>query len=395
MSYLEKLLNGVTVEWKPLGEVAKIQRGASPRPISKFITDNQNGVPWIKIGDTVPNSKYVSQTKQKITHEGAEKSRILKKGDLIMSNSMSFGRPYILNIDGAIHDGWASISNFEDVLNTDYVFHYLSSDIVQNYWLTKINSSSVSNLNADIIKALPIPIPCPDNPKKSLEIQQKIVGILDTFTELTAELTAELIARKKQYMYYREQLLSFEEGKVEWKTLGEVITFQRGKRLVKSQLEETGDFAVYQNSMTPLGYYHESNVKANTTYIICAGAAGEIGFSDVPFWAADDVYFCITPNNINNKYLYYNLQIQQHKISSQVRRASIPRLSKNVLENLKIPIPPLDEQTRIVSILDKFDILTNSISEGLPKEIKLRKEQYEYYRDLLLTFPLSESGFVG
>jgi restriction endonuclease S subunit len=139
--------------------------------------------------------------------------------------------------------------------------------------------------------------------------------------------------------------------------------------------------------MTPLGYYHENNVKAYTTFVICAGAAGEIGFSDVDYWAADDVHSCITPDNINNRFLYYYLQTQQHKILSQVRRASVPRLSKTVLEKLIIPIPSLEEQERIVTILDKFDILTTSISEGLPKEIELRKKQYEYYRDRLLTFP--------
>ena len=133
LSYLEKLLDGVDVEWKSFGEIAKIQRGASPRPIAKFITDDEDGVPWIKIGDTESGSKYVEQTAQKITKEGATKSRVLKKGDFIISNSMSFGRPYILNITGAIHDGWASISEFGDKLNSDFLYHYLSSQSVQNY----------------------------------------------------------------------------------------------------------------------------------------------------------------------------------------------------------------------------------------------------------------------
>jgi type I restriction enzyme S subunit len=181
--------------------------------------------------------------------------------------------------------------------------------------------------------------------------------------------------------------LSFEDGEVEWKVLGEVTEIKRGKRLVKSQLEEEGKYAVFQNSMVPLGYYFECNVKADTTFIICAGAAGEIGFSNVDFWAADDVTYFITPANFNSKYLYYFLLTQQSKLFSQVRRASVPRLSKTTFEKMQIPIPPLSEQERIVSILDKFDILTTSISEGLPKEIELRKKQYEYYRHLLLTFP--------
>jgi type I restriction enzyme, S subunit len=194
------------VEWKPLGEVAKIQRGASPRPIAKYITDNEDGVPWIKIGDTSPGSKYVNSTAQRVTLEGAKKSRILDEGDFIISNSMSFGRPYILAIRGAIHDGWASISDFGGKLNSDYLYHYLSSNSVQNYWIGKINSGSVSNLNADIIKTLQIPIP-------ALSEQERIVAILDKFDTLTTSISEglprEIALRQKQYEYYRDLLLTF------------------------------------------------------------------------------------------------------------------------------------------------------------------------------------------
>jgi type I restriction enzyme S subunit len=194
------------VEWKTLGEMALIQRGASPRPIARFITDDENAVPWIKIGDTSLGSKYVNETAQKITLEGARSSRLLDKGDFILSNSMSFGRPYILGISGAIHDGWASISKFSGTLNTDFLYHYLSSNKVQNYWSGKINSGSVSNLNADIIKALPVPTP-------SFARQKKIAALLDKFDELTNSLTEglprEIELRQKQYAYYRDLLFSF------------------------------------------------------------------------------------------------------------------------------------------------------------------------------------------
>ncbi len=194
------------VEWKALGEVAKIQRGASPRPISKYITEDEDGVPWIKIGDTSPGSKYVTDTKQRVTAEGAKKSRILNEGDFILSNSMSFGRPYILGIKGAIHDGWASISDFSEKLNSDYLYHYLSSNSVQSYWSGKINSGSVSNLNADIIKTLQIPVP-------TLSEQRRISSVLDKFDALTMSLTEglprEIELRQKQYAYYRDLLLSF------------------------------------------------------------------------------------------------------------------------------------------------------------------------------------------
>ena len=194
------------IVWKTLGEIATIQRGASPRPIQSYLTDQEDWIPWIKIGDTNVNSKYIYSTEQKITKEGAEKSRILKKWDFILSNSMSFGRPYILQIDGAIHDGWASISNFDKYLNADFLYYYLSSSIVQNYRNTKINTSSVSNLNSEIIKSLQIPLP-------PLEQQEAIVYILDHFdqlaNDLTAGLPAELHLRQQQYAYYRDMLLNF------------------------------------------------------------------------------------------------------------------------------------------------------------------------------------------
>ena len=194
------------VVWKTLGEVAKIQRGASPRPISNYIIQNGDGIPWIKIGDTSLNSKYIEKTEQKISYEGALKSRILEEGDFVISNSMSYGRPYILKIKGAIHDGWASISGFKKELNPDFLYHYLSSNDVQHYWKSKINSSSVSNLNVDIIKTLIIPIP-------PLAEQEKIVAILDKFDTLTHSISEglphEIALRRKQYEYYREQLLAF------------------------------------------------------------------------------------------------------------------------------------------------------------------------------------------
>lgn len=379
MSRIEQLIEELCpdgVEYKELGEVMNITRGASPRPINNFITNDEDGVPWIKIGDVNPQSKFITQTKEKITKEGAEKSRYLKKGDFVLSNSMSFGRPYILKIDGCIHDGWISMQNFENVLIADFLYYLLSSDVAQKYWKQKASSGTVQNLNADIIRATKVPIP-------PLPIQQEIVTILDTFTALDGSLQAELEARRKQYEHYRNQLLNFEGKEVEWKMLGEIGNIQRGVRVVRNQLLESGKYPVYQNSMKPLGYFDKKNFKANTTFIISAGAAGDIGYSDVDFWAADDCFLCLCPDNLKSKFLYYFLLCNQNYLYSRVRRASVPRLSRDVVEKIKIPLPPLSEQERIVGILDKFDALVNT---ELPAEIAARRKQYEYYREKLLTF---------
>ena len=176
--------------------IATIVRGASPRPIKNYITENCNGVNWIKIGDIKPNTKYVTATAEKITKEGAKKSRCVYSGDFILSNSMSFGRPYILKIDGCIHDGWLSISNFNDVVMPDYLYYLLNSNSVQQKMKQRASFGGVvQNLNADIVKSLELNIP-------SLEVQKHIVSILDRFdtlcNDLSTGLPAEIEARQKQ-----------------------------------------------------------------------------------------------------------------------------------------------------------------------------------------------------
>lgn len=193
----------------PLGELCEITRGASPRPISKFITsDIENAVPWIKIGDVEALGKYVTQTAQFITIEGAAKSREVRPGDFLLSNSMSFGRPYISKINGCIHDGWLNITNFKRAFLPDYLYHLLRSAKIQHQFESSVGSSTVSNLNSQIVARTVVEVP-------PLEEQERIVGILDKFdalvNDLTSGLPAEIAARRKQYEYYRDKLLSFKE----------------------------------------------------------------------------------------------------------------------------------------------------------------------------------------
>ena len=196
-------------------------------------------------------------------------------------------------------------------------------------------------------------------------------------------------------MDYLQQLLNNQP--VEWKKLGEVCDVLRGKRLTKKDMIEQGRYMVYQNSMIPLGKYNEYNVKGNTTFVICAGSAGEIGFSSEDFWAADDVSYFDCPENIHPKFVYYYLLTKQEQIRQQVRKASIPRLSPNTLKQLNFPIPPLSVQSRIVEILDKFTAMEAELEEQLQAELELRKKQYAYYREQLLNFsytPPSEFNVV-
>lgn len=191
------------------GDIACIQRGASPRPISQFITSDENAVNWIKIGDVEQGAKYITHCKEKITVEGAKKSRYVKKGDFVLSNSMSFGRPYILAVDGCIHDGWLSISEFEQYFMSDFLYHLLNSSDIQNEFKKRASfGGAVQYLNADIVRSIELPIP-------SIEKQKEIVNILDRFDKLCNDISnglpAEIEKRQKQYEYYRDKLLSFKE----------------------------------------------------------------------------------------------------------------------------------------------------------------------------------------
>ncbi len=169
---------------------------------------------------------------------------------------------------------------------------------------------------------------------------------------------------------------------VEFVKLGEVCEIKRGIRVVKRDLQDAGEIPVYQNSLTPLGYKEISNYPANVTFVISAGAAGDVGFSNIPFWAADDCLAITCPTTIKNKYVYYFLKNQEVRIKSKVRKASIPRLSRKVVDNIEIPLPPIEVQTEIVRILDKF----SALEAELEAELDCRKRQYEYYRDKLLSF---------
>ena len=222
-----------------------------------------------------------------------------------------------------------------------------------------------------------IPIP-------SLEEQTRIVGILDTFTASIYNLKEQIAQRRKQYEYYRDQLLDLEgkEG-VEMKKLGDVVKVLRGKRLTKNMLDDDAPYPVFHGGIEPLGFYNQYNRQANTVMIINVGAsAGTVGYCNRQFWSSDGC-FCISHSDLlNSKYLYYYLETKTLYLQSQVRHAGIPTLNNPVVESVYFPLLPLQEQRRIVSILDTFE----SSIRNLEAQLSQREKQYEYYRNKLLTF---------
>lgn len=253
-------------------------------------------------------------------------------------------------------------------------------------------------------------VPCPENSEKSLEIQKEIVRILDTLAELTAELTTELTARKKQYNYYLDNLFNFEEEEVQHFPMGDdnIGKFIRGSGLQKKDFTETGVGCIHYGQIYT--YYGTYTNKTKTfvseefakksrrakygDLVIATTSENDEDVCKAVAWLGDEEIAvssdaCFYTHNLNPKYVAYFFQTEQFQKQKRpfITGTKVRRVNADDLSKIKIPIPPIEEQERIVTILDKFDTLTTSISEGLPKEIELRRKQYEYYRDMLLTFP--------
>ena len=399
--YRDKLLSFedevYQVEWKTLNEFLKKGKGTKITA-SQMKLLHKDGAP-IRIfagGKTYADVNY-GDIPDKDIH--TEEAIVVKSRGIIdfeyCTEPFSFKNEF-----------WSYSSDDENI-NLRYIYHYLVHN--KEHFQNIANNMQMPQISSNDTEKFKIPVP-------SLKIQSRIVQVLDNFDtvchDLNIGLPKEIELRQKQYEYFREKLLTFvaegeySESRVEeWDNsaiikllqwvfgpirvkLGQVMNLQRGKRLVRKQLTTLGSVPVYQNSLTPLGYYTESNRVKNTSFVICAGAAGEIGYSAVDFWAADDVYTLETSDNIADKFMYYVLLSKQDRLKSQVRKASIPRLSKDAIDKVTFYLPSLTEQVRIVSILDHFNTLTTSISEGLPKEIEQRQKQYEYWREQLLNFDL-------
>ena len=403
--YRDKLLSFedevYQVEWKTLGEVARFNYGYTDK------AKETGDIRFIRITDIDENGYLKSNDKKYISLTEESRNYLVKHGDLLMARTgATYGKT--LFIDTNETSAYASFLikiTPSEKLNSRYYWHFSKSELYWKQANNLVSKAGQPQFNANSLKNVKIPIP-------SLEIQSRIVQVLDNFdmvcNDLNIGLPKEIELRQKQYEYFREKLLTFvAEGEYTDSTvqyrqdiirllnwvfgpirvnLGQVINLQRGKRLVRNQLTSSGSFPVYQNSLTPLGYFTHSNRPKETSFVICAGAAGEIGYSNLGFWAADDVYTLETSDNISDKFMYYVLLSKQDRLKSQVRKASIPRLSKDAIDKVAFYLPSLTEQERIVSILDNFNTLTNSLSEGLPKEIELRQKQYEYWREQLLNF---------
>lgn len=380
-NFLEKLLDNQPVEWKKIGEVAELKRG-------KTITQKeaQKGNFPVISGGQKP-AYYINQ----FNREG---QTITIAGSGAYAGFVQYWEEPIF-----VSDAFSIKANEEYVL-AKFIYHFLLNIQDKLYHLKR--GSGVPHVYAKDVAELPIPIP-------PLSVQSRIVEILDKFTSLEAELEAELELRKKQYAYYREQLLNFSytppsEFNVVYKKLGEICTkvcsggtpstsnpeYYKGNiPWLRTQDVDWKDVYDTDIKITEEAIKHSSAqwIPANCVIVAMYGAtAAKACINRIPLTTNQACCNLQVDENIAHyKYVYHWICREYERLRA-LGEGSQSNLSGKKIKDYKIPLPPLSEQARIVEILDKFDTLTNSISEGLPLEIQLRRQQYEYYREQLLDF---------
>lgn len=380
-NFLEKLLDNQPVEWKKLGEVATFYGGLTGKSKEDFTEGNAY---YISYKNIYENIAVDATCLERVNVGEGERQHTVEYGDVLITGSSE-------NLEEA---GMSSSVTFESETNiylnsfsfgirfnegielspefTKYLFR---TNMMRKQIMSTAQGVTRFNVSKKRFATIEIPIP-------PLSVQSRIVEILDKFTSLEAELEAELDCRKRQYIYYRELLLDFSQNKnIQWKKLGEVCTIKNGRDY--KHLGE-GKVPVY-GSGGIMKYVDEYVYDKPTVLIPRKGSLSNLFYVDTPFWNVDTIFYTeIDSNQICPKFLFHFLTTQ--KLEKLNMAGGVPSLTQTTLNKLPIPLPPLSEQARIVEILDKFDTLTNSISEGLPLEIQLRKQQYEYYREQLLDF---------
>ena len=404
--YIAKLLNGAEVEWKPLGEIASMYGGLTGKNKTDFEEGNASYITYKNIFD---NIEIDFSKLEKVKISSSEKQNKVKYGDVLFTGSSEtaeeagMSSAVTINIE---EDIYLNSFSFGVRFNEDIeLLPEFTKYLFRGHFMRKSISKTASgvtrfNISKERLKKIPIPLP-------PLSVQQEIVRILDKFTQLEAELESELDCRKRQYEYYRDNLLTYNDKKVQYKTLGEVGVFIRGNGLQKKDLIESGVPAIHYGQIythygiktsETISYVTEEFAKnlrkASPNDLIIAGVSKNIedACKCIVWEGKEDV--CVSGDTFvfktkqNTRYIGHILRTNNflnYKKKNAVG-AIVPRLQADSLPKFSIPLPPIEEQQHIADILDKFDTLVNSISEGLPKEIQQRRQQYEYYREQLLTF---------
>ena len=395
LPYLERLLDGETVEWKTLGEVAELYTGLSGKNKEHFQKGN---APYVTYKNIFENLAVDSSILEMVSIGANEHQHAVQYGDVLITGSsenieevgMSSVVTFHPNTEIYLNSFSFGIRFHSSVqLSPEFTKYLFRSDLIRKQIMK--TASGVTRFNVSKKKFSTIIIPLPP-----LHVQARIVDILDKFTQLEAELEAELEARNKQYDFYRNRLLDFAHrddfaGQVEWKTLGEICeNLDSQRRPITSSKRKKGIYPYYGAS--GIVDFVESYIYEGDYLLVSEDGANllarntPIAFSiSGKNWVNNHAHVLKFDTYEGRKFVEYYLN--QIDLKPYISGAAQPKLNQNNLNSIPIPLPPLSEQRRIVGILDRFDTLTNSISEGLPREIALRRKQYEYYRDALLRFP--------
>ena len=364
-------------ETKPLGEEINVFRGGSPRPIQAFITTDQNGVNWIKIGDVRVEAKYIDNTEEKIKLEGVSHSRTVKVGDLLLSNSMSFGRPYILLINGCIHDGWLVLQDYQKSFIKDFLYYILSSKLVINQYISKAAGSSVLNLNREIVSSVVLPIP-------PLHEQRAIATALSDIDDLISSLTKLIDKKKNIKQGAMQELLTgkkrLEGFSGEWKStrLGEHLRLQVGypfksiffnQSRIGIRLIKNGDLKNDDQIYFFSGEYLDEYLVTNGDVLI--GMDGEF----VPcLWKKgvallnQRVGRVLVDKHFDLLFIRYVLVSPLTEIQRGTSATTVKHLSHKNIENLVLNIPQFKkEQTAIANILSDMDAEIEALERKLNK----------------------------
>ena len=382
MNILEEIQN-CPVEWKELGEVCSVKKG---KQLNKNLLTEDGLYPAYNGGQTYSGrtNDYNVEANTIIVSQGGASAGFVNFVDTkFWANAHCY---YILSDETRV--------------NNRFVYHFVKMN--QKYLMDFQHGAGIPALKADKLSKLLLPIP-------PLEIQEKIVQILDKFTDYVTELTSELTSRKKQYSFYRDKLLSFEDEvyQVEWKTLGEVAECLAGAtpRTSNSSYWENGTIPWMSSGEVSKGFVYDTEKKItqegydscstkvvprDTVVIALAGQGktrGTVAITKVELCTNQSLCSIVSNDDINSHYLYYYLKGQYQKLrdisSGEGTRGG---LNLKMIRDFRIPVPSLKIQSRIVQVLDNFDMVCNDLNIGLPKEIELRQKQYEYFREKLLTF---------
>ncbi|GAA6944846.1 restriction endonuclease subunit S [Helicobacter pylori] len=413
MHKIERLLQTLApkgVEFKTLEEVFEIKNGYTPSKNNPEFWENGT-IPWFRMEDIRENGRILKDSIQHITPKALKSKKLFPKNSIIISTTATIGEHALLIVDSLANQQFTFLSKKANCdLALDMKFFFYQCFLLGEWCKKNTNVSGFASVDMTAFKKYKFPIP-------PLEIQQEIVKILDAFTELNTELNTELKARKKQYQYYQNMLLDFndinqnhQDAKerlaqktypkrlksllqtlapkgVEFRKLGEMCEIIRGKRVTKKEILDKGKYPVVSGGIGFMGYLNEYNREENTITIAQYGTTGFVNWQNQKFWANDVCFSVIPKETLINRYLYYVLTNMQNYLYSISNRSAIPySISSNNIMQITIPIPPLEIQQEIVKILDQFLALTTDLLAGIPAEIEARKKQYEYYREKLLTF---------